>query len=80
MEARRAATENLIGTELTPGLVISENQPPQCNPCRVSWLEPAGARVSDRPEPVPLSLVALSAESTTARTTKHRLSTTPGLV
>eukprot|EP00961_Rhodomonas_salina_P122157 1644648-Rhodomonas_salina.2 len=71
MEAQRAATENLIGTELTPGLAISENQPPRRNPCRVSWLEPAGARVSDRPEPAPLSLVALSAESTTARTTKH---------
>eukprot|EP00961_Rhodomonas_salina_P197681 2667617-Rhodomonas_salina.1 len=70
VEARRAATENLISTELTPGLVFSENRPPQRNPRRVSWVEPAGARVSDQPEPAPLSRVALSAESMTARTTK----------
>eukprot|EP00961_Rhodomonas_salina_P267841 3618848-Rhodomonas_salina.1 len=73
MEARRTATENLIGTELAPGLAISENQPPLRNPRSVSWLEPAGTRVSDRPEPVPLLRVALSAESTTIRTTKHHV-------
>eukprot|EP00961_Rhodomonas_salina_P266013 3595450-Rhodomonas_salina.2 len=51
VEARRAVTENLIGTQLSPGLATSQYQPLSNNPRRVSLIEPGESSDGRGPEP-----------------------------